>query len=165
MSRHNYTAVDLRGTEMGSFNSIAGGVRFHVNDNHPSTQHRDLVSNYPFKEKFGIESYPESETGRGVPKLGNDIWIGEDAHILSGITIGDGAIIGAGAVVTKDVPPYAVVVGNPGKVHHYRFDIKTVNKLLKIKWWEWEDDLIKERIEDLKDVNKLIEKYGQKRNR
>ena len=76
--------------------------------------------------------------------MGNDVWIGENAHIMSGVTIGDGAIVGSEALVTKDIPPYAIVGGNPAKIIKYRFDEYTIEKLLKIKWWDFgEDELVK----------------------
>ena len=74
--------------------------------------------------------------------IGNDVWIGQSTIILSGVTIGDGAIIGANSLVTKDVKPYAVVGGNPAKLIKYRFDEDTIDKLLKIKWWDWSIDKI-----------------------
>ena len=78
---------------------------------------------------------------------------------MDGITIGDGAIVGAMSVVAKDVPPYAVVVGNPAKIVHYRYSEDVIAKLLKIKWWDWSESLIKERMEDFKDVDIFVSKY------
>ena len=72
--------------------------------------------------------------------IGNDVWIAAGAHILRGVTIGDGAVIGAGAVVKKDVPPYAMVVGVPGKVIGYRFSDSVIEKLLSIKWWNFSEE-------------------------
>ena len=76
--------------------------------------------------------------------IGNDVWIGGNATILRGVTIGDGAIIAAGAVVTKDVPPYAIVGGIPAKIIKYRFDQEIINKLLELKWWEFGPDILKD---------------------
>ena len=75
--------------------------------------------------------------------IGNDVWIGDGVFVKNGITIGDGAIIGAHAVVTKDVPPYAVVVGSPAKIIKYRFDSHIVEELLKLRWWDLDDKTIK----------------------
>ena len=83
-------------------------------------------------------------TCKGDINVGNDVWIGATSTIMSGITIGDGAIIGAGAIITKDVPPYAIVVGNPGKVVKYRFTEEQIELLLKISWWNWDEDKIKD---------------------
>jgi len=79
-----------------------------------------------------------------VSLTGSDVWIGFRAIVLSGVTIGDGAVIGAGAVVTADVPSYSVVVGNPAKVIRYRFSSEEIRKLLTLRWWEWSIDKIKE---------------------
>ncbi len=107
----------------------------------------DWVSTYPFnvfyKEFKHIKGIPFS---KGDVKIGNDVWIGLDAVILSGITIGDGAVIGANSLVTKDVPPYAIVGGDPAKILRYRFDEKTIQKLLEIKWWDWSLVYIKKAI-------------------
>lgn len=78
---------------------------------------------------------------------GNDVWIGYEAVILSGVTIGDGAIIGSRAVVTKDVSPYTIVGGVPAKPIRRRFDNKTITKLLKLEWWDWSEERIKANIE------------------
>ena len=75
--------------------------------------------------------------------VGNDVWIGAKATIMSGVKIGDGAIVGATATVTKDVPPYAIVAGNPAKIIKYRFNEKQIESLLKIAWWDWTEDRIK----------------------
>ena len=80
-----------------------------------------------------------SPATKGDVVIGNDVWIGYRAIILSGVTIGDGAVIAAGAVVTKDVPAYGIVGGNPAKLIKKRFDDETIPRLLKIAWWNWDD--------------------------
>ena len=92
--------------------------------------------------------------------IGNDCWIGANVTLMSGIRIGNGALIGANSVVAKDVPPYAIVVGNPARVIKYRFDKKQVQKLLEIEWWNWDINKVKKYIEWFKkDINEFIEKF------
>jgi chloramphenicol O-acetyltransferase type B len=76
-------------------------------------------------------------------RIGNDVWIERRAILLPGVTVGDGAVIVAGAVVEEDVPPYAILAGSPARIVRYRFDPDTVAKLLAIRWWDWPDDRIK----------------------
>lgn len=83
---------------------------------------------------------------KGDVVIGNDVWIGYGATIMSGVSIGDGAVIGARSVVTKDVPPYAIVAGNPGVVVKHRFDEQTVVDLLQIAWWDWSRPLVEARL-------------------
>lgn len=96
---------------------------------------------------------------KGDIVIGNDVWIGYEATILSGVTIGDGAIIGAKAVVTKDVPAYSVVGGVPAKEIKRRFDADTIQKLQQIKWWDWSYEKIQRSIPYLKngDVERLMD--------
>ena len=96
---------------------------------------------------------------KGDIVIGNDVWIGYEATILSGVTIGDGAIIGAKAVVTKDVPPYSVVGGVPAKKIKQRFDAETIQKLQQLKWWDWPDEKIRQAIPYLKngEIDQLFE--------
>lgn len=115
------------------FVSIGGGTVFRINTEH----------NYKKITTSLLESYLSSSINikelnfKGDIVVGNDVWIGSDAVILSNVHIGDGAVIGSSAVIAKDVPPYAIVVGNPGKVIKYRFNKRQIKKLLKIKWWNW----------------------------
>ena len=96
--------------------------------------------------------------------IGNDVWIGSHALILGGVKIGDGAVIGAGAVVTKDVPPYAVVGGVPARIIKYRFSQEIIDKLLEIKWWNLPENILKENIKLFQTDNitfDLLQKFSQ----
>lgn len=90
--------------------------------------------------------------------IGNDVFIGANVTVLDGITIGDGAIIGAGAVVTKDIPPYAIAVGVPAKVEKYRFDDKTITKLLQKKWWNLENNCLESIAESFWSIEDFLNK-------
>jgi virginiamycin A acetyltransferase len=124
---------------IGRFCAIAMGVRFIMNGaNHMTSG----FSTYPFQIfgsgwEEGFDMAALDEANRGDTIVGNDVWIGMEALILPGSRIGDGAIIGARAVVSGEVPPYAVVVGNPGRVVRRRFDDDTITSLLRIRWWDW----------------------------
>lgn len=113
---------------------------------------------YKDKNQVGHEEYWDLEP----IEIGNDVWIGDGVFVKNGIKIGDGAIIGARAVVTKDVPPYAIVVGSPAKIIKYRFDEETIKTLLELKWWELDDEIIKQIPYD--DINKAIEFIKEVRN-
>ena len=84
--------------------------------------------------------------GKQAPSVGNDVWIGNDAVIYSGVSIGDGAVVAGQSVVTKSVPPYAVVAGNPAVIKKYRFESHIIEKLLKYKWWDLPENIIREKI-------------------
>ena len=133
---------------IGKFCSIACGAKFiFTSANHTLKS----LSTYPFPiffEEWGLDSanITEAWDKKGDIVIGNDVWIGYEAVILSGVTVGDGAIIGARAVVTKDVPPYAIVGCIPARYIRRRFDEKTVTKLMELKWWEWSDEKIKEKL-------------------
>lgn len=133
---------------IGKFCSIACGVRFLFNSaNHSMTS----LSTYPFPlffEEWGLDpkDVTASWDNKGDIIIGNDVWIGYEAVILAGVTIGDGAIIGTRALVTKDVPPYTIVGGMPAKPIKKRFSEQTVSSLLKIKWWDWSKEKIAQNI-------------------
>lgn len=92
--------------------------------------------------------------------IGNDVWTGRNVSIMAGVRIGDGAVIGTGAVVTHDIPPYAIAVGVPAKVIKYRFTPEQIEALEQIQWWNWDDDIIAERYDDFLDIDEFIRKYG-----
>lgn len=135
--------------KIGNYCSIAGGVTILLGGNH----RLDWMTTYPFpaspdfkKDSSGITNYSVS---KGDVIIGNDVALGQDTLILSGVKIGDGAVVGARAVVTKDIEPYAIVAGNPAKEIRKRFDQKTIDKLLKLKWWDWPEEKIRKNIYDL----------------
>lgn len=132
---------------IGKFCSIASGVRFLMNGaNHP-----DAGSTFPFW-MFGKGWHERREPRqRGPIIVGNDVWIGLEALLLPNVTIGDGAVIGARAVVTHDVPPYAVVVGNPARVLRQRYDDATIAKLLALRWWDWSPERITRNLSEIVD--------------
>lgn len=141
---------------IGKFCSIAPEVSIYLGGNH----FIDNVSSYPFKSF--IDDWPDAQRlgdkniiglSKGDVIIGNDVWIGYRALILSGVRIGDGAVIAAGAVVTRDVEPYAIAGGNPARLIRKRFDEGTISKLLDTKWWYWPIEKINSSVEVLSGNN------------
>lgn len=134
--------------QIGKFCSIACGAKFLFNSaNHTLSS----LSTYPFPlffEEWGLEKKDITNAwdNKGDIIIGNDVWIGYEAVILAGVTIGDGAIIGTRAVVTKDVPPYTIVGGVPAKPIKKRFSEETISALLEIQWWNWSEERIARNI-------------------
>lgn len=134
--------------KIGKFCSIACGAKFlFTSANHSMRS----LSTYPFPIFFeewelDVGNITDAWDNKGGIIIGNDVWIGYEAVILSGVTIGDGAVIGTRAVVTKDVPPYTVVGGIPAKPIRKRFSEDVVSALLRLQWWDWEERRIKENI-------------------
>ena len=129
---------------IGKFCSIACGAKFLFT----SANHTQMsLSTYPFPiffEEWGldVQNITSAWDNKGDIIIGNDVWIGYEAVILSGVTIGDGAIIGARAVVTKDVPPYTIAGGVPAKRIRKRFPDEVISTLLALKWWDWPEEKI-----------------------
>lgn len=134
--------------QIGKFCSIACGAKFLFNSaNHTLSS----LSTYPFPlffEEWGLEKKDVTKAWdhKGDIVIGNDVWIGYEAVILAGVTIGDGAIIGTRAVVTKDVPPYTIVGGVPAKPIKRRFSEEVISALLEIQWWNWSEERIARNI-------------------
>lgn len=133
---------------IGKFCSIACGAKFiFTSANHTMKS----LSTYPFPiffEEWGLDAanITDAWDNKGDIVIGSDVWIGYEAVILSGVTVGDGAIIGARAVVTKDVPPYTIAGGVPAKIIRSRFDEETIARLMELQWWDWPKEKIKENL-------------------
>ena len=153
---------------IGRYCSIARGVR--IGDaSHPY----DKLSTHPFLtngrytgvEDTGQKKFLDPNHSLKKTTIGNDVWIAQNVIVLGGVTIGDGAIVAAGAVVTKDVEPYAIVGGIPAKIIKYRFNKETIEVLLKIKWWNYDPiDLFQYNLIDMKNFMATFNptKYSQK---
>jgi acetyltransferase-like isoleucine patch superfamily enzyme len=123
--------------EIGKYCSI-GKCYFIIDGNH----NPHFASTYPFKELWISSKAPENVLPKHIPIVENDVWIADEAFIYSGVTIHNGAIVAGNSVVTKDVPPYAVVAGNPAKVVKYRFDKNTIDRFQKVKWWDLSNKIV-----------------------
>ncbi|SDK00769.1 virginiamycin A acetyltransferase [Catalinimonas alkaloidigena] len=161
--RFEFTGDTLR---IGKFCMIASGVEFIMNGaNHLS----EAVSAYPFAV-FG-HGWEHAMAGKNYPTkgdtvIGHDVWIGYRALILPGVTIGNGSIVAAGAVVTRDVPPYSLVGGNPARLIRPRFAPELIALLQALQWWHWPAERITRHVQELTDppsetaLQALLQKYG-----
>lgn len=133
---------------IGKFCSIACGAKFLFTSGNHSLKSLSTYTFPIFFDEWGLDvkNIRDAWDNKGDIVIGNDVWIGYEAVIMSGVKIGDGAIIGTRAVVTKDVPPYAIVGGVPAKLIRRRFDDETIEKLLALRWWNWDDEKIKRNI-------------------
>lgn len=144
--------------KIGKFCSVADDSVFMLGGEH----RLDMVTTYPFAHFFQFaNSFHDSHPRlRGNITVGNDVWIGQEAMILSGVSIGDGAVIGARVLVARDVMPYSIVVGNPAQTIRFRCDPFTIIELLKIAWWDWPIEQIAEAMPlMLSDVDAFVERY------
>jgi acetyltransferase-like isoleucine patch superfamily enzyme len=141
---------------IGSFCSIANGCQFILVTDHAS----DFISQYPLESLFEsqtsrtiIEKAYQKSKSRLNPQVGivieHDVWIGRNVVLLPGTHLHSGSIVGAGSVIRGIVPPYSVVIGNPPKIIRFRFEHNIIQQLLTLKWWDWDDDKIREHSETL----------------
>lgn len=148
---------------MGKFCAIAAETRFIMTGDHKL----DAISTYPFpvfkqgwETAYNILDVPV----KGDIIVGNDVWFGYNTLIKNGVNIGHGAIIAANAVVVKDVPPYSIVAGNPGKIVKKRFDDATIERLLQIAWWDWNIEKITKNLQLITQLNvDRLEQAGSER--
>ena len=135
---------------IGKFCSVAHGTRFLFN----GANHKlNSLSTYPFAvmyKEWDLEiPVTDAWDNKGDIVVGNDVWIGFEAVIMAGVSIGDGAIIASRSVVTKDVEPYSIVGGVPAKLIRKRFSEEQIQKLLEMKWWDWSEELIKDHLDEI----------------
>jgi acetyltransferase-like isoleucine patch superfamily enzyme len=144
---------------IGKFCSIASNVKVYLGGSHRT----DWITTYPFGHR--LQNKFNNFNGNGHPKtngdviVGNDVWIGANVTIMSGVNIGDGAVIANNSHIVKNVEPYSIVGGNPGKLIKKRFSDEIITELLRIKWWDWDDNKINEHLPTLcsPNINELIE--------
>ena len=134
--------------KIGKFCSIACGAKFLFTSGNHSLRSLSTYTFPIFFEEWGLDAKDicSAWDNKGDTVIGNDVWIGYEALILSGVTVGDGAIIGSRAVVTKDVPPYTIVGGVPAKSIRRRFDGAVIERLEKLRWWDWDIETIRRSI-------------------
>ena len=163
---YHYPECNHDRLKIGKFCSIACGAKFLFN---AANHAMGSLSTYPFPiffEEWGLHTEPEAIAGawdnQGDIVIGNDVWIGYEAAVLAGVTIGDGAVVAARAVVTKDVPPYTIVGGVPARPIRRRFRDEVVTELLRLRWWDWDHGKIRDSISaiqsgDLDALRKIAE--------
>lgn len=122
---------------VGKYCSLASGIIADGGFNHNSK----FVSTFPFGSRHGIGNLPSHIELKGDINIGNDVWIGEDVLLMSGVTIGDGAVVGIRSIITKDIPPYTIVVG-ANRVIRKRFTDEQIERLLALKWWDFPDERV-----------------------
>ncbi|MCR4584386.1 MAG: CatB-related O-acetyltransferase [Lachnospiraceae bacterium] len=142
--------------QIGKYCAVSDGVYCGIDMNHDYKS----VSMYPpdYQEHVYNDRFQSKRKGQIIVE--NDCWLGHGCRILSGVTIHNGAVVGTDAVVAKDVPPYAIVVGNPARIIKYRFEQSIIDELLRIAWWDWDEDVIKSRIADFElPSEEFVSKY------
>jgi acetyltransferase-like isoleucine patch superfamily enzyme len=148
------------GSKIGKFCSIADNLQFIIRGAHMI----NWITTYPFQALWNIDVPLNDLPPHSPIIIGNDVWIAENVKIKQGVTIGDGAVLATECFVTKDVPPYAVVGGNPARIIKYRFTEEQIKDLLEIKWWDWEDEEIRKVVPLLtsKNIDEFIKIAKQK---
>jgi acetyltransferase-like isoleucine patch superfamily enzyme len=151
-------AGDTARVRVGAYTAMANDVQILPGGNH----RLETVASFPLRQVLGLgEVENEQDPGKGDVVIGSDVWIGLGARIVGGVTIGHGAVIAAWSTVTKDVPPYTLVAGNPARPMRRRFDDATIDALLRIAWWEWSEDVVRQRAGELgaSDIAAFVARY------
>lgn len=157
IGKHTYIGAgsSIENSTIGSFCSISHNVTIGLST-HPSrfvSTHPAFYSNTKGFKTFSDKNYYNEY---GTIKIGNDVLIGKNATVLYGVTIGDGVIITNHSVVTKNIPPYAIVGGVPAQIIKYRFDEETINQLLKCKWWNWDESVLQKKFRLFHDIDNFL---------
>ncbi len=143
---------------IGKFCSIARGVTIILGGEHRT----DWVSTYAFPALVrGAEAYQGHSRSKGDVVIGNDVWVGINSIIMSGVTLADGMVVGAGSVVRRSFPPYSIVAGNPASLAGYRFPKEIIDELIRMQWWDWPIEKIREAFPLLlsSEVGEFVKKY------
>lgn len=163
MGRYSYIGeyTSLSMVDVGAFTSISSGCSIG-GGSHPigwaaMSPVFQGVGIGRLKKKFANHEFQTHKK----TIIGNDVWIGGDCLIRGGVTIADGAVIGMGSVVTHDVGPYEIWAGNPARMIRKRFDDNTIQKLLNMKWWDWNDEMLAQRSSEINKVIEFVRKYGE----
>lgn len=158
--RHAYDD-EVVNLQIGNHCSLSNNITTMINMNHDySNITTSPIGPFGFLQ---LDEYNKNQKGQII--IGHDVWIGLNVTLMSNIQIGTGAIIGTGAVVAKDIPPYAIAVGNPATVVKYRFEEEQIKKLLKIKWWNWDIEKIeKNKLTFVENVDEFIDKFYEEEN-
>lgn len=147
---YHYPYVNNDRLKIGRFSSIACNARFLFNGSNHTLR---SISTYPFaimQDEWGLDCpVTDAWDNKGDIIVGNDVWIGFEAVIMAGVTIGDGAIVASRALVNKDVPPYTIVGGVPAKPIRKRFSDEKIAELLDIKWWNWDEEKIQQKLPEI----------------
>ncbi len=143
---------------VGKFCSIAEDVVFLAGGEH---DHRAISTS----SAFNTWAPSGRLNSKGNIQVGNDVWIGHGAIILSGVQLEDGAVVGAGAVVTRSVPPYAIVAGSPARIIKYRFDEETIHRLLESRWWDWDEATLRKRAHLIRNIDQFLDGGGNSPSR
>lgn len=144
--------------KIGKFCSIARNVTIGVSGHNMNWVTTSLIL---VNKKYDFIKTNIKSPQKPAPIIGNDVWIGMNSIVMRGVVIGDGAIVAAGSIVTKDVEPYSIVAGSPARIVKYRFSKDIIYKLLQIRWWEWSEEKIKENLHLMYDVDSFVVAHSE----